>query len=111
MKIGKFEDFVSVISEELPSICLFHQNEDELIKIKPIVEKIEKEAPLLNVYTYSLEDKKIRDLAEIIEVPETPALIVYKDGNFSRYKNKRLNDKEIRKFIGSLRKYNETKGD
>lgn len=101
-----YSDFISAISNELGCFCLFYKDINKAKKEIEILKKIKKKAPLLPLYSFHIteSEENIR-LCEEIEVPDSPVIIVFKDGKFSRYKNKKMSPKEIEKFIGSLKKF------
>lgn len=106
MKELTLNEFISVISEDPPALCFFYKKEDRLTEINKHLKALQKKAPLLNIYKMDIDiNEEVANFCELIEIPKTPVLMVFKDGNFSRYKNKRMNQKEIEGFVGSLKKY------
>lgn len=100
--------FISMLSEELPVMCFFHDiKEDEQIKeIKALLNKIEDGLPKLKIYEF-IRNKTEDDeyLCDVLEVAKYPILIFYKNGCFSRYKAKDFTEKEIIKFLGNTKIY------
>ncbi len=112
MQVANSENFVNMLSEERPVLCFFHrQKEDTQVPaIKQILTKLEKQLPLLPVYEFvtdaTPENKK---LCDVIEIVDKPVLVIYKNGNFSRYRDKQLNEKSILAFLGNTAIYKEVK--
>lgn len=97
-----------MLSEDKPVICFFHrQKEDAQVSaIKTVLAKFEKELPLLPVYEFITDESpENQELCEIVEIVDRPVLIIYKNGCFSRYKDKLFTEKSISMFIGSKSTY------
>jgi hypothetical protein len=114
MQVANSENFVNMLSEEKPVLCFFHrQKEDAQVPvIKQALTKLEKQLPLLPLYEFITDATPAnKQLCDIIEIVDKPVLVIYKNGNFSRYKDKQLNEKSIAAFLGNKSIYQETKED
>lgn len=114
MKKANSSDFISILSETKPAMIMFYTSEQEedanVKKIKQTIKAVEKKLPLLNAYEFITdEDEQNAILCENIEVTQTPILIIFKDGCFSRYKNKGFTEKSVAAFIGNKRLYEKPK--
>jgi hypothetical protein len=112
MQVANSENFVNMLSEEKPVVCFFHrQKEDAQIPvIKQVLAKLEKQLPLLPLYEFVTDATPAnQQLCDVIEIVDKPVLVIYKNGNFSRYKDKQLNEKSILAFLGNKAIYQETK--
>ena len=108
MKTATSKDFISMVSEEKPAVCFYHKKEEDaqVKKTKEILLKIKKEYVLLPMYEFLTDANPDNEqLCEVLEIADRPMLIIYKDGCFSRYKDKKFTEKEIVKFIGNKRLY------
>ncbi len=109
MKNVNRKDFISMLSEDLPVLCFFHEKDADSSQVKEIrdtIIKIEGQLPRLKTFEFirnlTEEDEQMCD---IMEIANYPILIVYKGGNFSRYKAKDFSEKEIIKFLGNTKIY------
>jgi len=112
MQVANSENFVNMLSEEKPVLCFFHrQKEDTQVPVvKQILTKLEKQLPLLPVYEFVTDATPAnQQLCDIIEIVDKPVLVIYKNGNFSRYRDKQLNEKAILAFLGNTAIYKEAK--
>lgn len=113
MKPVNKKNFVSMLSEDLPVLCFFYEkNEDnpnkQIKEIKDVVIKIEKQLPKLKTFEFvrnMTEDDEY--FCDMMEIAKYPILIIYKDGCFSRFKSKDFSEKEILKFLGNTKIYQE----
>lgn len=108
MKEANSKNFISMLSEDKPVMCFFHYKaeESQVKKIKEIVKAIEKKLPLLPAYEYIIDENPENQLlCDVMEVSSTPVLIFYKDGCFSRYKDKQFSEASIMQFIGNKKQY------
>ncbi|NCQ52259.1 hypothetical protein GW796_10310 [archaeon] len=108
MKVSGSKNFIGMLSEDKPLLCFFHNKKEDknIQKIKDILIKVKKELPLLPLYEYVVDDSdENQQLCDIVEINVLPILIVYKDGCFSRYKDKKFTEAEILKFVGNKRQY------
>jgi hypothetical protein len=108
MKELSYKEFVSAISEEKPAMIFFHYLADEKysLKIQEVLKKIQPKFPLLNIYEYLIDkNEDNQNLADLLEIQQTPVLIFFKNGNFHRYKNKQFTEKSIISFIGNPNLY------
>ncbi len=113
MKIVNRKDFISMLSEDLPVLCFFHEKEEDgqIKEIKEILIKIENQLPKLKTFEYIRNlTEEDEELCDVMEIAKYPILVIYKGGNFSRYKAKEFSEKEILKFLGNTKIYeNKTK--
>lgn len=108
MKPSNSKNFVSMLSEELPVVCFFHKKSDDvqIKKIKEILLKVEKQLPLLPLYEFVTDENPDNErLSEVMEIASNPVIIIYKDGCFNRYKDKKFTELEITQFIGGKKIY------
>jgi hypothetical protein len=104
MQAVNSKSFINMLSEEKPVVCFFHrQKEDAQVPVvREILTKLEKELPLLPVYEFITDESpENKQLCDIVEIVDKPVLVIYKNGNFSRYKDKQLNEKSIAQFLGN----------
>jgi hypothetical protein len=112
MKIVNRTDFISMLSENLPVLCFFHEKEEnnQIKEIKDAILKIEKDLPRLKTFEFIRNATEADEqLCDIMEIATYPILVVYKGGNFSRYKAKEFSEKEILKFLGNTKIYESQK--
>lgn len=110
MQVANSENFINMLSEEKPVVCFFHskKEDDKIPAIKQILVKLEKQLPLLPVYEFITDETPAnKQLCETVEIVDKPVLVIYKNGNFSRYKDKQLNEKSIVAFLGNKNIYME----
>lgn len=108
MKIVNRTDFISMLSEDLPILCFFHEKEEnnQIKEIKETILKIEKNLPRLKTFEFLRNATEADEqLCDIMEIATYPILVIYKGGNFSRYKAKEFSEKEILKFLGNTKIY------
>lgn len=108
MKAVNSKSFIGMLSEEKPVLCFFHRvKEDAHVPvIREIIKKLEKELPLLPVYEFVTDESPAnQELVDVIEIVDKPVLIIYKNGCFSRYKDKLFNEKAVSQFLGSKTTY------
>lgn len=112
MQVANSENFVTMLSEEKPVLCFFHPQKEEtqVIAVKQILDKLKKQLPLLPLYEFITDETPAnKKLCEIVEIVDKPVIVIYKNGNFSRYKDKQLNEKSILAFLGNKAIYQEVK--
>lgn len=112
MELSNSKSFISMISQEKPVICFFHNQEknEEVTKIKNILGNIKKKLPLLPLYEFIRDENEDNEyLCDVMEIATYPILVMYKNGCFNRYKSKNFTEKEILKFIGNKKLYVEQK--
>lgn len=99
-------DFVSFISDDKGVFCLFTNEGDKIGNITKAIENISDEEGILNFGQFCVQESEENSrLAEEIEIPNTPVLMMFRNGSFVKYTNKILNKKSIKKFIGSTDRF------
>lgn len=104
--------FISdVLNNELPSLVLFFHDEkiEEMVKIKKSLEPLLKKRPLLKVFELNLDKEENQAFADALGIDKTPYLAFYKEWNFNRYKNTKFSPKELEKFLGGEKFFQEKK--
>jgi hypothetical protein len=96
-----------VLSAEVPALVLFYNDEknEDFKKIEESLTSIMKDLPKLPVYKMHTEkDENDADLSKNLGIKFAPVLVVFKNGEFNRYKyftkKERPTKKTIMGFIG-----------
>lgn len=104
------KDFLGILAQNTNAVFLFyskeHKNTPAMKKIKKQLDEIVEGNNDINIHLFLTDgDAESEEFSNILEIDNTlPTLVVYKEGNFSRYKNKEFTIASIRKFIGSTKK-------
>lgn len=93
-------DFISEISNNKNSYITFLSQKSDNKKIIKLLETIEENNETNIMYFLIDETSSNTRLSEEVEIPDTPCIICFRDGSFVRYKNKELNLKNVKKFLG-----------
>ena len=104
MKIGS-KDFILSISQEYPSLIIFRksgsENDKKVKEIQKKIDVLKDTMPKVNIYEYLTDENTENQLlVDMIEVPESISVILFKNGCFSRYQLNPHQKQNLKKIWG-----------
>lgn len=103
------KDFLGILAQNANAVFLFYAKEHKgtvaMKKIRKQLDEVVATNSEINIHIFVTDETtEAEQFSSVLEIDALPTLVVYKNGSFSRYKNKEFTAASIRKFIGSSKK-------